>query len=332
VGAPQPPATGNANPPSDTVKELQNENFKKDRDLGLLRQRIAELERKIANQNSELGQIRNEYIVTLQKLNATLHNQRETSPLEIFLNDIAAIKYGITTIIELPTKRTNPPKNGARGPGPYSRQWEEAARHEHARRLAIDPTYKKQPLSTRDIQDTYRKYHPPGFSPRDTPIQIEPVRQPARGEFRPLPIPPAAPGGGGLKPQPSDAQSALPQANDAINPGTASTTVSTSVLTAGLALSSQKLWFIQTGADLTIDALGTTAQATIKNWFGSAQPANLSTILAADGMTLDLGQLPTIVAAMATYASAHPGFNPLTATAMPNDPALTTALAAAWHQ
>jgi hypothetical protein len=34
---------------------------------------------------------------------------------------------------------------------------------------------------------------------------------------------------------------------------------------------------------------------------------------------------------MAAYASANPGFDPTQAAQVPNDPALQTAVAAAWH-
>jgi len=36
-------------------------------------------------------------------------------------------------------------------------------------------------------------------------------------------------------------------------------------------------------------------------------------------------------AAMAAYQANNPGFNPATATSMPTDPTLRSALAAAWH-
>jgi hypothetical protein len=34
---------------------------------------------------------------------------------------------------------------------------------------------------------------------------------------------------------------------------------------------------------------------------------------------------------MAAYSTAHPGFDPTTATQVPNDPNLQAAVAAAWH-
>jgi hypothetical protein len=41
--------------------------------------------------------------------------------------------------------------------------------------------------------------------------------------------------------------------------------------------------------------------------------------------------LQQLVAAMATYATANPSFNPTQATQMPSDQTLQTAIAAAWH-
>jgi len=38
-----------------------------------------------------------------------------------------------------------------------------------------------------------------------------------------------------------------------------------------------------------------------------------------------------LVQSMAAYSAANPGFNPTTATQVPNDPNLQSAIAAAWH-
>jgi hypothetical protein len=50
----------------------------------------------------------------------------------------------------------------------------------------------------------------------------------------------------------------------------------------------------------------------------------------ADGAKLD-SQIAQLVSAMASYSASNPGFNPATATQMPNDPNLQGAIAAAWH-
>jgi hypothetical protein len=38
-----------------------------------------------------------------------------------------------------------------------------------------------------------------------------------------------------------------------------------------------------------------------------------------------------LVSAMAAYSAANPGFDPTTATQMPTDPGVQSAVAAAWH-
>jgi hypothetical protein len=69
----------------------------------------------------------------------------------------------------------------------------------------------------------------------------------------------------------------------------------------------------------------------VSGWYAGA-PAQLQEIKTADGSMLD-GQLNNLVAAMATYAANHPGFDPTAAanSQMPNDPTLQGVLAAAWH-
>jgi Ca2+-binding RTX toxin-like protein len=98
----------------------------------------------------------------------------------------------------------------------------------------------------------------------------------------------------------------------------------------GTGISDQNLWFVQSGNDLQIDLLGTQSQVTVSNWFGSAG-SQLSEITAG-GLKID-SQVAQLVQAMATFSADNPGFNPTAATATqaPNDPALQSAIAAAWH-
>ena len=117
---------------------------------------------------------------------------------------------------------------------------------------------------------------------------------------------------------------------DTINNGSGSTAQGEVDFLSGITESN--LWFKQSGNDLLVDQLGTTNQIDIANWFGSnnagAQVTGFHT--SADGYNLDK-QVALLVQAMATYSSANSGFNPTTATTMPNDPALQSTLATAWH-
>ncbi len=91
----------------------------------------------------------------------------------------------------------------------------------------------------------------------------------------------------------------------------------------------EKLWFVKNGSDLVVDRLGSIDQITISNWFGSAGAEVQS--FNAGGLKLDT-QVAQLAQAMATYQSAHPGFNPVTATAMPTDTTLQHVILAAWHK
>ena len=93
-------------------------------------------------------------------------------------------------------------------------------------------------------------------------------------------------------------------------------------------ISDENLWFKQSGNDLVVDVLDTTNQITISNWYTSA--GDQVSGFAANGLELD-SQLASLVSAMATYQSAHSGFNPTTATSMPTDTTLQSAIAASWH-
>ncbi len=88
--------------------------------------------------------------------------------------------------------------------------------------------------------------------------------------------------------------------------------------------------FVGISTNLVIDRLGSTDQITIDGWFGSTSSAKLSEIKASDGLEID-SQVNQLVAAMAAYSSNNAGFNPMTATQMPSDTTLQTAITAAWH-
>jgi hypothetical protein len=95
-------------------------------------------------------------------------------------------------------------------------------------------------------------------------------------------------------------------------------------------ISSQNLWFVQSGNDLDVDIMGTHDQFAISNWFGSNPSASLAEITAGDGLKLDSSVLQ-LVQAMATYSANNPGFDPTTVAQAPADSSLQTAIAAAWH-
>ena len=94
-------------------------------------------------------------------------------------------------------------------------------------------------------------------------------------------------------------------------------------------LSSEGLWFAQSGNNLNIDVLGSSATVSLAGWFANSG-AQLSEIQGADGLKLDTG-VNQLIAAMANYATDNPSFNPQTAMQMPNDTALQSAIAASWH-
>jgi hypothetical protein len=99
----------------------------------------------------------------------------------------------------------------------------------------------------------------------------------------------------------------------------------------GTGLTAQNLWLLQSGQDLVIDVLGTTDKATITGWFGSNASGKLTEIKTTDGMEID-ANVSQLVAAMATYQTAHSGFNPQTSgTAMPTDTTLQASITASWH-
>ena len=95
-------------------------------------------------------------------------------------------------------------------------------------------------------------------------------------------------------------------------------------------LADTQLWFERKGNDLQVDVLGTTDHLTVAGWYAGNARAQVQSFNTADGMKIDT-QIVQLVTAMAGYAANNPGFDPTQATQMPADPALQSAIAAAWH-
>ena len=96
-------------------------------------------------------------------------------------------------------------------------------------------------------------------------------------------------------------------------------------------IASNQLWFEHKGNDLQVDILGTTDHVTVKDWY-SSDNAKFQAIKTSDGNTLTIdAQFNLLVQNLATFGASHSAFNPVTATAFPNDPALQSTLAASWH-
>ena len=94
-------------------------------------------------------------------------------------------------------------------------------------------------------------------------------------------------------------------------------------------LGSDDLWFKHVGNDLEIDVIGSSNKVTVQGWYSSASN-QVQSFHGDDGLNLDT-QLASLVSAMATYSSNNPGFDPVSAMAMPTDTTLQSALASAWH-
>jgi len=116
----------------------------------------------------------------------------------------------------------------------------------------------------------------------------------------------------------------------AINNSSTGGTVPVGQLTLGLGLDQTDLWFIQSSNNLVIDVLGTNEAVTVDGWFGSNPSAQLAEIVGGNDARID-GEIGQLTAAMTTYQSNNLAFNPVTATTMPADPTLQSAITAAWH-
>jgi hypothetical protein len=93
----------------------------------------------------------------------------------------------------------------------------------------------------------------------------------------------------------------------------------------------EQVWLQQSGNNLVVELMGGRDQVTVQGWY--TNPAAQLQDITAGGQILD-GQLNTLVAAMASFAASHPGFDPTAAAnaQAPNDPTLQAAIAAAWHR
>ncbi|SDG42860.1 calcium-binding protein [Paraburkholderia phenazinium] len=95
------------------------------------------------------------------------------------------------------------------------------------------------------------------------------------------------------------------------------------------------IWLQQVGNDLQVDIIGSTTEATIKNWFSNTY-SQLGELTVSGGtggnMTLDT-QINQLIQAMATFSANNPGFDP-TSSGNPliTDPTLLAAVNSAWHQ
>jgi hypothetical protein len=100
----------------------------------------------------------------------------------------------------------------------------------------------------------------------------------------------------------------------------------------GARIQSNQLWFSQHGNDLEIDRLGRSDHLTIDGWYSADASSQIASFNISDGLRLD-SQVAQLVSAMATYSAANPAFDPTAATVhtLPNDSALQSSVAAAWH-
>ena len=114
-----------------------------------------------------------------------------------------------------------------------------------------------------------------------------------------------------------------------INNGGGSSANSSVVFAAGL--TNQNLWLTQSANNLVIRKLGTSNIITVTGWFNGTLGNELQLIQTNDGLNLSPAAVTQIVNAMAAYQSAHSTFNAATATAMPTDTTLQTAISNSWH-
>jgi len=96
------------------------------------------------------------------------------------------------------------------------------------------------------------------------------------------------------------------------------------------AITDQNLWFIQADDDLKIDIVGTNTSVTVNDWFSSS--SNQFREITAGGLKID-SQVSQLVQAMSIYSANNPSFDPTSSGihTIPNDAAVQTTLALAWH-
>lgn len=105
--------------------------------------------------------------------------------------------------------------------------------------------------------------------------------------------------------------------------GVSGSTSAVGQLVLGEGLNPDNLWFSQSGSDLVIQQLGTTNAVTVKGWFARTG-AQLGYLTLADGSQILNSSINALESAMATWQAANPGFNPATATQLPNDASSAT--------
>lgn len=117
---------------------------------------------------------------------------------------------------------------------------------------------------------------------------------------------------------------------DVINNLSGSGTTPKGEIDFGPGITSENLWFKQSGNNLEIDLLGTNSKVTVTDWFAGNARAQVESIHTADGLKLD-SQVSQLVQAMASFSASHGSFDPSQAIAMPSDTVLQTTIAASWH-
>lgn len=102
-------------------------------------------------------------------------------------------------------------------------------------------------------------------------------------------------------------------------------------LSLGPGLDPRRLWRVASGSDMALDFFGSSDAITVQNWY--AHSGNqLASLMLADGSQISGGALTRIANDEALYQQAHPSFNPVSATWMPNDPTLLAALNRDWSR
>jgi hypothetical protein len=79
-----------------------------------------------------------------------------------------------------------------------------------------------------------------------------------------------------------------------------------------LSVTSDHVWLQRLGSDLVLDNLGTGQAETIKNWFSDG--IYEASIKASDGKVISPDNVSNLVQIMASFASSHSDFNPLSTT------------------
>lgn len=98
----------------------------------------------------------------------------------------------------------------------------------------------------------------------------------------------------------------------------------------GGGIGASDLWFEQTGSDLVITRIGSSDLVTVDDWFSGDSSKQMTDITLSSGLEIDSG-VAALITAMANYKSSNPGFNAVSASSMPIDTGLQSAIASAWH-